>query len=113
MERADARLTRLSADAAAAIRHAYLAGATMSSLAADYGVARQTISTLLRRDGIIARPSRSPSASDIARAVALYESGRSLVEIGKEIGFDSKTVWRHLQGRVPMRRPTRRPRSPA
>ena len=39
-----------------------------------------------------------------ARAARRYESGRTLREIAAELGSDSKTVWRHISGRVDTRR---------
>lgn len=78
----------------------------MADLATQYGVHRQTISALLRREGVTIRQRRVMSEAEIDRAVQLYEQGLSLQTIGERLGWDHKTIHRQLKKRgVVMRGP--------
>jgi transposase-like protein len=86
---------------------AYEAGASMADLARQYGVKRVSISQLLHKAGATIRPRRVISAAEVDRAVQLYESGLSLQAVGDQLGWDQKTIYRHLKGRgVAMRGPS-------
>jgi DNA-binding NarL/FixJ family response regulator len=105
------RVRQVTAEEQVAIMAAYERGASISELAAEHGLSRQTASALLRRLGVPLRPRRVPTEEEVQRAVELYQRGWSLAKIGKELGFDSKTVWRHLSGKVVMRPPWEQPES--
>jgi transposase-like protein len=84
----------------------YQSGQTMTSLAAEYGVKRESISKLLRREGVEIRLRRQMSQEQIDEAVRLYRSGLSLQQIGTRLGWDHNTIYRHLKKRgVTMRGP--------
>jgi transposase-like protein len=78
---------------------AYEAGASMADLAREYGVQRVSISQLLRTAGASIRQRRVISAAEVDQAVQLYESGLSLQTIGGQLGWDPKTIYRHLKDR--------------
>jgi lambda repressor-like predicted transcriptional regulator len=99
----------VTAEEQVAIMTGYEHGAAITNLATEHGLTRQTVSALLRRLGVPMRPRRLPTAPEIQHAAGLYERGWSLIKIGKELGFDSKTIWRHLSGRVVMRPPWEHP----
>jgi transposase-like protein len=102
-----ARHFRFTHDQRAAVVDAYEAGASMADLAREYGVDRVSISQLLRKAGATIRQRRVISAAEVDRAVQLYESGLSLQTIGDRLGWDQKTIYRHLKVReVAMRGPS-------
>lgn len=102
-----ARHFRFTQDQRAAVVDAYVAGASMADLAREYGVTRVSISQLLRKAGATIRQRRVISAAEVDRAVQLYEGGLSLQKIGDELGWDHKTIYRHLKIRgVAMRGPS-------
>jgi lambda repressor-like predicted transcriptional regulator len=103
------RVHQVTAEEQVAIMAGYERGASIRDLAAEHGLTRQTVSSTLRRLGVPMRPRRVPTALEIQRAVEVYEPGWSLAKIGRELGFDSKTVWRHLNGNVVMRPPWEHP----
>lgn len=71
----------------------------MADLAKQYGVKRETISKLLRREGVALRVHRTMSQTDIDQAVQLYTQGLSLQKIGDQLGWDHNTIYRHLKRR--------------
>lgn len=76
------------------------------ALAAEYQVKRESISKLLRREGVKIRLRRQMSDEQTDEAVRLYESGLSLEQIGSRLGWDHSTIYRHLRKRdVKMRGP--------
>jgi IS30 family transposase len=86
---------------------AYKAGTTMTALAKRYDVKRETISKLLRREGVTIRVRRAMSRAEIDQAVQLYKGGLSLQKIGDQLGWDHNTIYRHLKKRaVVMRGPS-------
>ena len=62
----------------------------MSTLAYEFGVHRNAISRHLVSRGV--RTSKSMTAAESSRAVMLYASGLSSIEVGKQLGFDNHTV---------------------
>lgn len=95
--RVPARQFRFSEAQTQAVIDAYRAGATMASLAEQYGVKRQTVSELLKREGVATRARRAMSQAEIDKAVQLYTGGLSLQKIGDQLGWDHTTVYRHLR----------------
>lgn len=82
-----------------AVVAAYSSGRSMASLAAEYQVKRASISKLLRRAGLEIRVRRQMSQEQIDEAVRLYIRGRSLEQIGSQLGWDHNTIYtiyRHL-----------------
>lgn len=79
----------------------------MASLAAEYHVKRESISKLLRREGVEIRLRKQMSQEQIDDAVRLYGTGLSLEQIGSRLGWDHNTIYRHLKKRgVQMRGPS-------
>ncbi|MDT0307556.1 hypothetical protein RM780_11350 [Streptomyces sp. DSM 44917] len=73
----------------------YRGGATVYELGREFGVSRQTVSTILHRHGIEMRMGRL-AAEAIDEAVRLYESGWSLARIGDRLGASVGTVRNRL-----------------
>lgn len=76
----------------------YLAGATVHELGDRFGVSRQTVGAILKRQGVPMRR-RGLSPEQIDEAARLYESGWSLARIGTRLGVDSTTVLNRLRER--------------
>jgi lambda repressor-like predicted transcriptional regulator len=92
-----------------AIVAAYQGGTSMHELAAQYDLHRHTIAAVLDRAGIGKRPRRLFVASHLEQARQLYVDGWSLMRIGKTLGFDDRTVGRHLNAAgVQLRSPQQR-----
>jgi lambda repressor-like predicted transcriptional regulator len=83
----------------------------MAELARQYGVQQQTVSEVLRRNGIPIRQQRAISKEEIAQAAELYSAGHSLASVGRQLGYDAETIRRHLrrQGVALRPRSTRHP----
>ena len=77
----------------------YAAGATVRQLAAEYGCNRTTVSARLKDDGVPMRL-QSPTSETVDSMVRLYESGLSIPEVGKKLGFCANTVRTYLQTRL-------------
>lgn len=89
---------------------AYEAGATMASLAKQYDVKRESISKLLRREGVPIRQRRLISAAEADQAVQLYAQGLSCSRIAERLHYDHATIYRALKKRgVVMRSANERP----
>lgn len=67
------------------------AGFTLKHLASKYGIARQTVIDHCKRAGR-ARQVRPLDADEAREAARLYESGLSLVEVGKRFGVGRGAV---------------------
>jgi DNA-binding CsgD family transcriptional regulator len=86
----------------------YEAGATMRTLALNYGVHRGTVADHLRRSGVTIRP-KGLNGAQVDEAVRLYISGWSLVKIAERMGCDGETVRTELKRHgVSMRKPWER-----
>ena len=90
-----ARQFRFSADQRQKVVQAYLDGATMASLAKTYAVGRQSISELLRREGIEPRRRPTMTVAEIDQAVQLYKQGLSLEAIGQRLGWFNTTIYNY------------------
>ena len=69
----------------------YQTGATVYELGRKYGISRNTVSSLLEREGV-PRRNRPLSQAQIEQAVELYAIGQSLATIGAQLGCDPNTV---------------------
>ena len=101
---APARQFSFTAKQWSAVVAAYQADQSMASLAAEYGTKRESISKLLRREGVALRVRRAMSPAEIDQAAQLYERGLSLHTIGSHLNWDHNTIYRHLKKRGVMMR---------
>jgi DNA-binding CsgD family transcriptional regulator len=69
----------------------YQAGATIYELAAQFGIHRETVSNLLKRNGVRTR-NRPLSPAQISEAIAPYQKAKSIAAVGASIGCDGNTV---------------------
>ncbi|MDV7219169.1 helix-turn-helix domain-containing protein [Streptomyces prunicolor] len=93
----DAQVQELVAD--------YKAGATTYQLAERFGIKRQTVSSILKRNGITPRWRRLTEAN-VDEAQRLYAQGMSLARIADRFKVDDETVRLRLRKRgVQMRDP--------
>jgi len=76
----------------------YMKGSTVYHLAAQFGCHRNTVSNLLKSRGITLRMA-SMTHEQIAEAIALYESGLSLVRVGEVLGVSAGNVHARLRER--------------
>ncbi|MGH9182307.1 MAG: helix-turn-helix domain-containing protein [Acidimicrobiales bacterium] len=84
--------------AAADLREGYVdRGLTVSELADQYGVSRQTVGSWLIDAGIPRRPPTALPAAAKEMIVTLYQAGRSGPEIADELGCSTATVYRRLK----------------
>lgn len=87
---------------------AYEAGGTLRKLADQFGVTPQTVSNLLKRQGITPRWRRLTEA-DVDEAERLYAQGLSLERVGDRLGVTGCAVRYRLKKRgVRMRDPHER-----
>jgi hypothetical protein len=69
----------------------YEAVATVYQLGGRFGIARQTVSKILKRRGVTMRM-KGLTGEQIEEAVRLYEGGWSLARIGAKFSIDAWTV---------------------
>ncbi len=73
--------------------NAYRAGATISQLAAEFGIHRTTVTGHLDRHGVPRRSEQTAWDDDILREAAeLYATGLSLADLAHQFGVDAQTV---------------------
>lgn len=94
---------RLGPDVIGLLVGRYESGAHTPALAKEYEISITGLRKLLLEEGVdIRRQSITPEDSD--RAVTLYESGLTIRDIVKEVGYSHDTIRRELHRRgVPMR----------
>ncbi|MCI9857240.1 hypothetical protein MIBA_03305 [Microbacterium proteolyticum] len=69
----------------------YASGETSTALAEDFRVAKSTILRILRENSVVVR--RQPLTTEqMKQAVMLYESGRSLSQVAKEMSVNQETM---------------------
>ena len=90
------RTIRLNGLQVSRLVNTYQSGASVSGLAAEYGVNRSTVSLRLKEEGVIMRL-RTPDYNSIEDMVRLYISGLSLARVGTLLGVSARTVQRHLE----------------
>lgn len=83
----------------------YQAGETVYELGDRFGVSRQTVSAVLKRQGVTMRR-RGLSPEEVDEAVRLYEAGWSLARIGQRMDVDPTTVLNRLRERSVQTRDT-------
>lgn len=83
---------RLTGDQVDQLIDGYRAGATLKELGQRYSVHRTTVSQLLEQSGVDRRYA-SLRPHQVAEAVQLYQTGMSLVAVGKALGANQSTVW--------------------
>jgi DNA-binding transcriptional regulator LsrR (DeoR family) len=89
------RARRLNAEQVQQLVDGYEAGATVYELGDRFGVSRQTVSRLLKQQGVaIRRQGLSPE--QVTEAVQLHEAGWTLARIGERLGVGATTVQRRL-----------------
>lgn len=75
---------------------AYLDGMSARDLAAEFGIARTTVTNTMKRHGVrLHHPALLPHELD--QAAELYRSGLPLTAIGERLGVDPSTVWRSFK----------------
>ena len=82
---------RLTVVEVARLTAAYQEGAGVYELAIDFGINRNTVSSILRNNGAELRR-RGLSAEDTAEAAVLYQAGWSLARIGDRFGYSAETI---------------------
>lgn len=91
---------QLKDDEAREVTAAYEAGATVYQIGQRFGIARQTVSKILKLRGVQMR-----RIGLTAEAVQLYEDGWSLARIGKRLAVSPETVRLRLLGEGTQLRP--------
>jgi len=76
----------------------YQAGATVYELGERFGISRQTVGKILKREGVKMRR-RGLTPDQVDEAVRLYEAGWSLARIGQRMDVDPTTVLNRLRER--------------
>jgi hypothetical protein len=73
----------------------YLGGSAVKELAAEFGVHRTTVASVLQRQDIKLRQV-GLNEDQVEEACALYRNGWSVGRLGQLFGVDGTTVWRYL-----------------
>ncbi|WP_082099656.1 helix-turn-helix domain-containing protein [Demequina maris] len=76
----------------------YQAGKTINAVARQFKLHRTTVTAILDRHDVPVR-AHYMTARQVDEAQTLYESGNSLAEIGRRLGFDPATISNRLTGR--------------
>ena len=98
------RRTRLSNERQGELLAAYQAGESVYELGARFGIARQTVSSVLERCGI-PRRYRLLTVEDLEILKELYRAGDSLTAIGDRFRVSPSTVRKALLGSGTRTRP--------
>jgi hypothetical protein len=98
------RAKQLQEEQAQKLIAAYEAGATVYQLGRQFGIARQTVSKILHRHGVIMRMA-GLTPSQIEEAARLYEGDWSLAQVGMHMEVSSDTVRLRLLERGVRMRP--------
>ncbi len=75
----------------------YQAGESLTAVAAQTGMHRDTIKNALHRNGVALRSQRVLDPASLEWAAELYRLGLSLAEVSQRVGFDAKTLGRGLR----------------
>lgn len=67
----------------------------MRQVAREFGMSRTTVAKLLAERGV--DTSRSMKPAEVKQAVRMYKDGLSSTTIGKQLGFDNKTIIKALR----------------
>jgi hypothetical protein len=69
----------------------YQEGATVYRLAEEFQISRSTVGEHLHRQGVVLR--RSPiTPEEVTRAIALYQRGLSMVQVGQHLGRSASLI---------------------
>lgn len=97
---------RLSPEDIQTLAKRYRAKESISSLSREYGISRPSLRSLLREAGVSPRRDRmTPKQAD--KAIKLYESGLTIMEVVAKVGFSYGVVNRMLHSRGVNVRPRR------
>ena len=95
---------RLDPEGVAELVAAYTASGRVTKLAAQFGIHRDTVHNILKRQGVL-RP-RGIQPDDMPEAIRLYEAGCSMTQVAAEFNVSPTTINRALRkAGVPIRRP--------
>lgn len=74
----------------------YQVGNTINAVAREFKLHRTTVTAILDRHGVPVR-AHYMTTQDVERARGLYESGLSLAEVGRRLGFDAAAIANRLR----------------
>lgn len=74
----------------------YQAGMSTKKLAADYGYARSTIASILKRERIEIRTQKPTTDTQRMAMMRFRSEGMPLAAIAKKVGVSEKTVWNQV-----------------
>jgi len=94
------------------LRRRHEAGETVKALADELNVTPHTMSRILRDAGATIRANSAKSKLTTAEMVSLWNSGKTMQEIGALAGISHQSVGRRLRGRVNTGRKPRRESPP-
>lgn len=83
----------LTSDDEHSIIEAYTSGKTARQVATEFSCHRIRVTKILKKHGIQIRNS-SPSTAEMIEMARLYDSGLTLAEVGKRLGYSTDTVRR-------------------
>lgn len=87
---------RLSQENIAQLCADYHAGVTTRQLSDNYGIGKTTVTRLLRENGIQLRH-QGLDATQISRAVELYQSGASVAQLASKLGVHASSAYDALR----------------
>lgn len=76
----------------------YEAGDTVYELGDQFGISRQTVGKILKREGVRMRR-QGLTSEQVDEAARLYDAGWSLARIGERMSVDATTVLNRLRER--------------
>jgi len=87
---------QIKGDQAQKLIATYEGGADLAELSSQFGVSKQTVTSILKRYDITPRWSRRITEEEIDEAARLYEQGLSLARVGQRFNTTDDTIRRHL-----------------
>lgn len=98
------RARRLNRTQVAELVSRYQAGETVYELGRAFGINRNTVSAILKREGVPIGWRRM-SDQDIAQAIAYYQAGESAATVAARFNVNPSSIHHHLKQRGIPRRP--------
>jgi transposase-like protein len=86
---------RLDPEGIARLVAAYEAGGRVKRLATEFGIHRDTVHNILKREGVLRQPGIQPE--DLPEAIRLYHDGWSLARLAAEYDVSPSTVTNTLR----------------
>jgi transposase-like protein len=86
---------RLDPEGVAELVAGYRAGGRVKKLAAEFGIHRDTVHNILKRQGVLRQP--GIQLGELPEVVRLYEEGWSMARLAGEFGVSPSTVNRALR----------------